>query len=260
MDLEHGAAEHHVPGHLRFGGMTVPEPEFADDDGSADPALAAVLEAYAGGEAYDVDLVVALRGRRLMVPLLAVLDEAEDHAHGDGPPLPGEKDSHMASVSLVSPDGRRGLLAFTSVAAMAAWDPAARGIPSTAEKVAAAALEEGADAVLLDLGGPVRLALTGVPLLAIASGQDLPAPVDDPDVRQAVVRLLESCDGVVRADLQPGPEGPDGAVAADLLLLVAPAGGQDAADVAGSVAQAVAADPLLARRCPRGVAVAVLPG
>ena len=134
----HGAAEKHLPGHQRFGGLDLPEPEFADDDGSADPHLAEVLAAYERGEVWDREVVDALRGLRLMAPLVSVLDE------GDGEPLPGEKDSHMASVSMVAEDGRRGLLAFTSVTAMAQWDPAARGIPSHAAKVAAAAREEGA--------------------------------------------------------------------------------------------------------------------
>lgn len=258
MDLEHGAAEQHHPGVPRFGGMTVPDPEFAADDGSPDPAVAAALAGWAAGTAYDADVVSALTGSRLIVPLVAVLDSLDEDAAAPGP---GEKDSHMASVSMVAPDGRRGLLAFTSVAAMAAWDPQARGIPSPAEKVAAAALEEGADAVLLDLAGPERHALTGVPLAALAHGVALPDPYDDPEARAAVVGVLESVPGVVRADLQPAPEGPQGRLA-DLLLLVATDPGLDAAaaeEVAGALTAALVADPVLARRCPAGVAVAALP-
>lgn len=254
MDLDHGAAEEHRPGVPRFGGMSVPDPEFAADDGSADPAVAAALAGWAEGTAYDADVVGALTGSRLMVPLVAVLDSVDD---GPGPG-PGEKDSHLASVSMVAPDGRRGLLAFTSVAAMSAWDPAARGIPSRAEKVAAAALEEGADAVLLDLGGPVRHALTGAPLTALAHGVALPEPYEDPDVRAAVVGVLEDSDGVVRADLRPAPHGPEGRVA-DLLLLVEADPAVDAAAVADALARALVADPVLSRRCPLGVAVGSLP-
>ena len=258
MDLEHGAAEQHRPGEPRFGGLTVPDPEFAADDGSPDPAVAAALAGWSEGSAYDADVVAALTGSRLMVPLVAVLDSVDEDGPGPGP---GEKDSHMASVSMVAPDGRRGLLAFTSVAAMAAWDPQARGIPSRAEKVAAAALEEGADAVLLDLGGPVRHALTGVPLAALARGVALPDPYDDPEARSAVVGVLETVPGVVRADLQPGPEGPDARLA-DLLLLVETDPALDegaAAAVADALARALVADPVLSRRCPAGVAVGALP-
>ena len=252
MDLEHGAAEHLVAGKQRFGGLHVPEPEFADDDGSADPALAAVLAASDRGEVSDREVVVALRGTRLMTPLVAVLDES------DGESMPGEKDSHMASVSMVAADGRRGLLAFTSVAAMAAWDPTARGIPALVTKVAAAALEEGAVAVLLDVGGPVRYALLGSALQAVLAEVDLPLPFDDPDVRAAVVEVLESVPGLVRADLQPAPAGPDGDLA-DLLLLVEPAADADSERVADSLAEALGRKSVLQARCARGVAVGLLP-
>jgi hypothetical protein len=252
VDLEHGAAEHLVPGRPRFGGLHVPEPEFADDDGSADPHLAHVLAEQAAGRASDRDVVDALRGARLMTPLVAVLDES------DGAPLPGEKDSHMASVSMVAADGRRGLLAFTSVAAMAAWDPTARGIPALVTKVAAAALEEGAVAVLLDVGGPVRYALLGSALQAVLAEVDLPLPFDDPDVRAAVVEVLESVPGLVRADLQPAPAGPDGDLA-DLLLLVEAVPDADAEGAVDALAEALGRSPLLLARCPRGVAVGLLP-
>jgi len=187
-----------------------------------------------------------------MTPLVAVLDES------DGEPLPGEKDSHMASVSMVAADGRRGLLAFTSVAAMAAWDPAARGIPALAAKVAAAAPEEGAVAVLLDVAGPVRYALLGSALQAVLAGVDLPLPFDDPDVRAAVVEVLETVPGLVRADLQPALAGPDGDLA-DLLLLVEPAPGSDTDQVADTLAEALGRKPLLQARCVHGVAVGLLP-
>lgn len=250
--LGHGAAEHHLPGHLRFGGLDVPEPEFADDDGSPDPHLADVLAAYERDEAVDRDVVAALVGRRLMVPLVAVLDES------DGQPLPGEKDSHMATVSMVADDGRRGLLAFTSVAAMSAWDPSARGIPASAAKVAAAARDEGAVAVLLDVGGPVRFALLGAALDAVVAGTALPLPFDDPDVRTAVVEVLEAVPGLRRADLQPAPAGPDGDLA-DLLLLVEPDPDVDADAVADRLAEALGRNDLLRARCSRGVAVGLLP-
>jgi hypothetical protein len=252
VDLEHGAAERLVPWQQRFGGLHVPAPEFADDDGSPDPRLAEVLVAYDRGDVSDREVVAALRGTRLMTPLVAVLDQS------DGAPLPGEKDSHMASVSMVAADGRRGLLAFTSVAAMASWDPAARGIPALSSTVAAAALDEGAVAVLVDVSGPVRYALLGSALQAVLADVDLPVPFDDPDVRAAVVEVLESVPGLVRADLQPAPAGPTGDLA-DLLLLVEPAPDADADQVADVLAEALGRKDLLLARCPRGVAVGLLP-
>ena len=76
----------------------------------------------------------------------------------------------MASVSLVQADGRRGLLAFTGIESLARWDPAARPVPVTSHQVAAAALDEGADGVLVDLAGPVRFAIDGELLRELAQG------------------------------------------------------------------------------------------
>jgi hypothetical protein len=51
-------------------------------------------------------------------------------------------------------DGRQALLAFSSVATMAAWDPQARPVPILGKDAARASLDEGASAILLDLGNP----------------------------------------------------------------------------------------------------------
>lgn len=250
--MTHGAGEQHRPGEQRFGGMTVPDPGFADDDGSPDPALAQVLALHALGEARLSDVVRALHGRRLMAPLVAVLDSVDDDVAA-GAPGPGEKDSHMATVSLVSPDGRRGLLAFTSVAAMAAWDPAARGIPATAARVCAAALEEDADAVLLDLAGPVRLALTGPALAAVAEGRDWTPVNEDPAVLGAVAEALRGVGGADGHEVLAGPaDGPG------LLVAVRPAPGADAGAVAAAASAALAEHPVLVVACPEGLALALL--
>jgi hypothetical protein len=130
--------------------------EFAGDDGSADPRWA---ESYADPHAVERLL---RDGVRLLVPIVAVLDEADEQTGAD-------KSSHMASVSLVQADGRRGLLAFTGLESMALWDPRARPVPVTSHQVAAAALEEGADGVLVDIAGPVRFAIDGDLLTALAA-------------------------------------------------------------------------------------------
>ena len=130
---------------------------FAGDDGSADAGLAAALSSGDG----DAVRELLESGVRLLVPIVAVLDEADEVTGAD-------KASHMASVSLVQPDGRRGLLAFTSIDTMRAWDPAARPVPVTVFDVAAAAVEDGAQGVLVDIGGPVRFAIDGELLAELA--------------------------------------------------------------------------------------------
>jgi len=239
-----------APDDRRFAGVSVPDPEFADDDGSHDPAVGAVLAEHAAGRASVRDVAAALQGTRLMTPLVAVLDEAE--ATPDG--LRAEKSSHMASVSVLTPDGRRGLLAFTSVTSMAAWDPAARGIPAHAARAAAAALEEGADALVIDLGGPVRVALEGALLLAVATVRPLPPAHEDPDVRAAAAQVLGTVTGLCAARIVPRVVG-DGT---DLRVLVAAGSDADLADVATLAAHALVADPVIAALCPGGVDVAEL--
>jgi len=139
-------------------GRSIETPDaFAGDDGRADPRWGS---AYAD----PVSVEALLRsGVRLLVPIVSVLDEVDAQSGAD-------KSSHMASVSLVQSDGRRGLLAFTGVEALARWDPAARPVPVTSHQVAAAALEEGADGVLVDIAGPVRFAIDGEFLAELARG------------------------------------------------------------------------------------------
>jgi hypothetical protein len=130
---------------------------FAGDDGRADPRWE---PAYAD----PVSVEALLRsGVRLLVPIVSVLDDVDAQTGAD-------KSSHMASVSLVQSDGRRGLLAFTGIEALARWDPTARPVPVTSHQVAAAALEEGADGVLVDIAGPVRFAIDGELLAELARG------------------------------------------------------------------------------------------
>ncbi len=236
----------------RFAGVVVPEPDFADDDGTLQPPLGAVLAAYADSLASIRDVAVVLAGSRLMTPLVAVLDDVEESPEG----LRREKSSHMASVSLVSPDGRRGLLAFSSVQAMAAWDPAARGIPAFGAKVAAGALDQAADAVLLDVAGPVRVAIDGALLRALGTDSPLPLPYADPSVHAAVAAALAGLPGLADVVL----EAPDPGEDPDLVVLVRPASGADAESLARAVAERLVAHPAVAAACPRGVAVGMAGG
>jgi hypothetical protein len=240
--------------HRRFAGVAVPEPEFADDDGTLQPGLGGVLAAYDEGRASVRDVAVVMATARLMTPLVAVLDEVEESPHG----LRREKSSHMASVSLLSPDGRRGLLAFSSVQAMAAWDPDARGIPAFGAKVAAGALEQAADAVLLDVAGPVRVAIDGALLRALGTDSPLPLPYADPSVHSAVASALAGLPGLADVVLEAPEPGED--PAPDLVVLVRPAPGTDVEVLARAVAERLVAHPALAAACPRGVAVGVSAG
>jgi len=72
-------------------------------------------------------------------------------------------------VSMISAAGHKGLLAFTGLDSMARWDPAARPVPVTGEAAAQAALDDGAQALVIDVLGPARVVVTGADLVNLAA-------------------------------------------------------------------------------------------
>ena len=146
------------------GGRSLASPAFPGDDGAPDPALRAAIACGSG------DLDDRLGAARLLVAVVAVLDEADEGG--------GDKASHMAVVSMVNATGERGLLAFTGVDALAAWDPRARPVPVSGPQAARAALEDGAEALVIDVAGPVRAAVTGERLRALGAADFRPTPAD----------------------------------------------------------------------------------
>ncbi|GAA5153465.1 hypothetical protein GCM10023340_35560 [Nocardioides marinquilinus] len=141
-------------------------PAFPDDTGDADAALGAALAAHAAGAtaATLAAVLAALRDARVLVPVVAVAGEVDAVTGAD-------KTSDMAAVLVESAGGQRGLLAFTSTASLAAWDPAARPVPVTAPTAALAAVQEDAAALVVDLAGPARFVVTGPHLLGLADGR-----------------------------------------------------------------------------------------
>ncbi|MGW6390821.1 SseB family protein [Streptomyces sp. NPDC055103] len=224
----------------------IPDPGFSDDDGTADPRLAAALAAWAEDRTAHGPVLEALKGARLLVPVVAVLGEVETDENG----LRREKTSDMAVPTLTAGD-RRALPAFTSIAALALWDPEARPVAVPLHQALQAAAHEKADTVVLDLAGPVPYQLTGPALLALAEGRSSTDPLDDPAVREAVRAAVAAEPAVLRAHLGPG--------AADGTLALILAGDAAPAEAAQRVARALAADETLRARLVRGLDLALLP-
>ncbi|MGW1182228.1 SseB family protein [Streptomyces drozdowiczii] len=224
----------------------IPDPGYSDDDGTADPALASALTAWAEDRTAVAPVLEALKGARLLVPVVAVLGEVEVDEKG----LRREKTSDMA-VPTLQAGGRRALPAFTSTASLARWDPQARPVAVPLHQALQAAAHEKADTVVLDLAGPVAFELTGAALRALAEGRTSADPLDDPAVTAAVRAAVAAEPAVLRAHLGPGSA--DGTLA---LVLAADA---DPADAARRVARALAADEVLRARLVRGLDLALLP-
>ncbi|WP_456698779.1 SseB family protein [Aeromicrobium sp. P5_D10] len=113
-------------------------PQFPGDDGTVAPELAAAF-------GNDLAVLQVLPEVRVFVPIVALLGEV---------PAEGDKNADMAAVLMTGADGRQALLAFSSVATMAVWDPQARPVPILGRDAARATLDEGAAAILLDLANP----------------------------------------------------------------------------------------------------------
>ncbi|UBU10587.1 SseB family protein [Nonomuraea gerenzanensis] len=144
---------------------SIPQPLDPNDDGSPAPAVAAALAAYQDGTAGPAEVLNALGGARLLVPVVALLTESEVGEHG----LRQEKESEMALPKLVGQDGRQAVLGFTGTEALTRWRPDARPIQATTLQVCQAAVQEGAAAVVVDVAGPVQFVIEGEVLAALAA-------------------------------------------------------------------------------------------
>ncbi|MEZ0089738.1 SseB family protein [Streptacidiphilus sp. EB129] len=232
----------------------IPDPGFAGDDGSADPRLAEALAAHAAGPTAETEgrLLAALVGARLMVPIVAILGEAETNDQG----LTQEKSSDMAVPTVQAPDGRKGLPAFTSLDALARWRADARPAPVPAQQAVQAAWSEQADALLIDLAGPHFYELSGAAMRAVAESRARIDPLHDPEVAEAIRAVLLRHPVALRAHLLPGKE-----TDAVLAVVPDPATGRDALGPAVQrLATELAADDLLRIRLDRGLDLVVVPG
>ncbi|WP_148574858.1 SseB family protein [Nocardioides caldifontis] len=146
---------------------TIPDPGFAGDDGSVPAEVAEALHRYAADpQGLHPATLTVLQHARLLVPVVAVLGEVEHDEAG----LAHDKSSDMATVLMRGRDGRMALLAFTGSAPLVAWDPGARPVPVRAADAARAAVHDGAEALVVDVAGPVRFVVEGEDLRALADG------------------------------------------------------------------------------------------
>jgi hypothetical protein len=222
-----------VSGHLNPGGQ-----QFRDDDGAVDPQVAAALAAYQAGLGSEQAALAALAAARLLVPVVAVL--------ADGSAAEGDKNSEMMLPTLIGQDGRPAVLAFTGLGPLARWRPSARPVPAEAGRVWRAAAADGC-AVVIDVAGPVPLAVEGARLAALAAGQPVPPAHEDPDVRAEVEAAVAAEPAITGFGLAPSEQ-------ADLAVRLHPAGG-DWQPAVNRIAPSIASR--LAARLRRGIEISV---
>ncbi|MFI0349675.1 SseB family protein [Actinomadura sp. 9N407] len=211
-------------------GLTIPEPQYPEDDGAADPRLREALAGYAAGRVGAHRVLGRLHDARLLVPVVAVLTEEEEVEPGE---LRREKSSDMALPTLIGEDGRRGVLGFTSVETMHAWRPDARPVAVHAREACLAALDEGAQALVVDVAGPVPFAVDGLRLHLLAEGRTVPPPHEDPEVLAAVEAAIGPEEAVTGVRVTEG-------TAAELAIRFAIAPGHDERGVVQRVSDRLA--------------------
>jgi hypothetical protein len=137
------SAKNAVGGGPRLGDF---QSQWANDKGIADPSVRMALEIG------DIETIMsALVPSRLFIALIAEIA---------GEPSEGDKNSDMSVACLRASDGRLGLLCFTGLDTLTGWNSKARPVPISASDAAEAALDENAQAIIVDLAGANTATLT----------------------------------------------------------------------------------------------------
>jgi hypothetical protein len=201
------------------------------DTGRADPRLAAALVAYAaaGTAAARAEALAAVAGARLFAAVTAT-STAEHVEAGTG--LRAESTAEMALLTLVGSAGGRAVPLFLDAGSAVAFRPGARPVPLPGPEACAAALEDGAVAVLVDPPGAAlvvtgaelrelaegRVPVAGAPLSTARTATALTTPaLVDADVLRVLADALRD-EPVREARLLTGPDGPVLGVVGDRAL------------------------------------------
>ena len=251
-------------------GSANPLHAFDHDDGTADPAWAAVLGRLAAGQADEAEVVRTLSRMRVfaaVVPTVAETAEHEhpgqdhDHDHEHGETLHGDKAADVALVSLQSRDGRRALPVFTSVPALTSWNPQARPVAAWMPRACLSAVDEGNELLVVDPGAETTFVVRRPAVWALGQQQDWTPSYQDQSLARAVGSVVDLVPGLERIGLAPGAgvatrtaSGevlPGGGTGPELNIVAFPEPGQDEAGLrlmAATLQQLLAEIPALAER------------
>lgn len=172
----------------------------ANDDGSAPPELLDVFTRFAEGDADEVAVVDVIRRSRFLIPLLAELGEAGESDDG----LVIDKTQELSIVTVIAPDERRALPVFSSVQAMARWNPVARPVPAEAQRIAIAAAAEHTDLVIIDATSPNEFVVRRPALWAIAQEHAWVPSYSDPSVAAEFAASVAREESVATISLHSG--------------------------------------------------------
>jgi hypothetical protein len=194
-------------------GRSFDQAESSDDDGSAPAKLLEALKRFRSRELGEAEVVDEVRVSRLLIPLVAQA--------GDVGVLPTgrlvDKTQELSIVTVSGPDGRSVLPAFTSVEAMAHWNPTARPIPADGVRVALAAASEATDLVVLDATSDTEFAIRRPALWAMAQARPWRPSYLDEEVLAEFMAAADGEGAIVAIQLAPGD--PDARLAGPELIV-----------------------------------------
>jgi SseB protein N-terminal domain len=226
-----------------WAGRTLTDSGFAGDTGGADRAVEAALAAWERerGPQAEAAVVAALAASRVLVPVVAVRT-GQESAEATG--LLAETSTDMALVTVTTSGGRRALPVFGALAALQAWDAAARPVPVDTPRAALSAAAEGCDVLLLDPAGPRPFLVRRPAVEALARGRVWQPAALDAEVARAVGTAAAADPRVTSARVEPGAP-------AEVRVVLALVAGLDRAgldDVVAGVGRRLAASAVVAQR------------
>lgn len=174
---------------------------FPEDQGRAAPAISEALAAWRAGTADEGGVVAALTGIRVFVPIVAQVSHSEITAEG----LVADKEADMALVSVHTPDGRKALPVFTSVAELSAWHRGARPVAVDIRKAALSAVQDGSDLLVVDAAADPPFVVRRPALWAVGQANPWTPSYADLAVDDAVLRAALGLGPILSARTEPGP-------------------------------------------------------
>jgi hypothetical protein len=178
-------------------GRSFEQNSFADDDGKAPQPLVDAIDRFHAGELGAEAVVDEIRVSRLLVPLLANLGDSETGAHG----LKTDKSAELSIVTVKSPDDQDSLVVFSSVSAMAKWNPSSRPVPTDAIRVCLAAASQMSTRVVLDPGSETEFVIRRPAIARIAQSLPWLPPEKNHDVITVVQNSVKGESSVLGVEL-----------------------------------------------------------
>ncbi|RJT80744.1 SseB family protein [Arthrobacter cheniae] len=182
---------------------------FDDDDGTADPRLAAAVAALVVLQPdqpgpLERKVFESLTTARVFIPIVARLSEPGEAAAASRAGMHSDKEADMALVTLTAPDGRKALPVFSSTVALERWHADARPVAAYASRAALAAVAEGAELMVLDPGADLTFVLRRPAVWALAQQIEWTPSYEDETLSSLVGAAALDHQDIITVALRPG--------------------------------------------------------